>query len=54
MYGATALALWELIRVVAPVFGDSKPVLYEGESSWQDVVVPGIYGNLSEPTDSEK
>ena len=47
MYGATALAFWELVQVMAPVFGVAVPVLTKSARSWEDVVVPGIYDKIS-------
>jgi len=47
MYGATALAYWELVQVLAPVFGAEVPKLFRSESSWEEVVVPGIYDKVS-------
>ena len=47
MYGATALAYWELLQVLAPVFGAQIPELFKSDSSWEDVVVPGIYDKVS-------
>ncbi len=38
MFGATAHVLWELVELVAPLFGAATPQLVKGPLGWEDVL----------------
>ncbi len=42
IYGATAHTFWELLDILAPLYGRTCPPFAKGETEWADVLPPGV------------